>query len=461
MAIAGAVAVPHPPLIVPAVGRGEEKQIEATTKAYEQAAEFIRSLGPQTIVLLSPHATMYADYFHISPGAGASGDFGRFRAPQARFRVEYDTKLVDEISKLAREQDFPAGTLGERDATLDHGSMVPLYFLDEAGLADVKIIRVGLSGLGPAEHYRLGQLIQRAAADLHRKVVILASGDWSHKLKEDGPYGFAKEGPILDAKLQEIFKTTDFLSLLQLSPTLREAAAECGVGSFQIMAGALDGLEVKGNVLSYEGPFGVGYGIATFDVVKESPDRKLLEVYEKDVREKAEARKAAEDSYVKLARASLESYVRDGKVLRVPDNLPEELVSTRAGAFVSLKKDGRLRGCIGTIEATRPDLAQEIIANAVSAGCADPRFPAVTASELPELVYSVDVLGKAEPATMDELDAKKYGVIVRSGARRGLLLPNLEGVDTPQEQISIALQKGGIRPSEPYEIERFEVVRHK
>jgi len=169
-----------------------------------------------------------------------------------------------------------------------------------------------------------------------------------------------------------------------------------------------------------------------------------------------------ESDYVKLARETLENYVRTGKKIEVPEWVPPEFKSKRAGVFVSLKKGGMLRGCIGTIGPVRANIAEEIINNAISSGTQDPRFPAVRAEELPELVYSVDVLGKPEKIdSMDQLDVKRYGVIVTSGFRRGLLLPDLEGVDTPQQQVEIALQKAGISRSERYEMERFEVIRHR
>lgn len=162
---------------------------------------------------------------------------------------------------------------------------------------------------------------------------------------------------------------------------------------------------------------------------------------------------------VRLARQSLEHYLRTGKVLQVPDPLPPELAG-RAGAFVSIKKHGNLRGCIGTIAPTRANLAEEIIYNALAAGLEDPRFPPVTVEELPDLTYSVDVLNEPEPATMADLDPRVYGVIVSCGRRRGLLLPDLEGIDTPQEQVAIACQKAGIKPDEPYCLERFTVTRY-
>ena len=213
--------------------------------------------------------------------------------------------------------------------------------------------------------------------------------------------------------------------------------------------------------LSYEGPFGVGYAVCEYKVIGIDETRRFAEIYLKGQAADIAKIKDGEDAYVRLARMSLEAYVHDKKLIRRPDGLPEEM-SERAGVFVSLKKSGRLRGCIGTISPTTRSVADEIIKNAVSAGTGDPRFDPVTEDELDSLVYSVDVLAEAEPITsMDALDVKRYGVIVTKGMRRGLLLPNLEGVDSPQQQVSIALQKAGISNNEDYSMERFEVVRHK
>jgi len=168
------------------------------------------------------------------------------------------------------------------------------------------------------------------------------------------------------------------------------------------------------------------------------------------------------DDYVKLAKKSLECYIREKRILSAKEEmLPKELTDYSAGAFVSLKENGNLRGCIGTIEPVEKNLAEEIIHNAVSAGIYDPRFPEVTAGELDFLEYSVDVLTKPEDiVSAKELDPRKYGVIVANGHRRGLLLPDLEGVDTPEEQIRISMQKAGIMPGEPVALQRFEAVRH-
>lgn len=461
-AVPAAFAVPHPPIILPEVGRGGENGIWKTRDAYGEVMRRAAALRPETVVVLSPHAVMYSDYFHISPGGGASGDFAQFGAPGVRVDAVYDAAFVAALSARCEKQGIPAGTLGERSRRLDHGTMIPLRFLREAAPgADFKVVRIGLSGLSPLVHYRLGECIAQTAADLGRRVCVVASGDLSHKLKPDGPYGFAPEGPEFDKKVTEILAQGDFLALLELDPDLCEAAAECGLRAFWIMAGALDKKAVKSTLLSYEGPFGVGYGVAAFEVTGEDAARDFGRQLEAAERSRFERRKAAEDPYVRLARLSLETYVTTGRYAALPEDLPAEMTEKAAGTFVSLKKDGRLRGCIGTIAPTQPSIAAEILTNAVSAAVRDPRFEPVTEAELPQLVYSVDVLGEPEPiASEAQLDVKRYGVIVEQGRRRGLLLPDLAGVDTPAEQIAIAKEKAGIAPDEAVRLLRFEVVRH-
>ena len=168
-----------------------------------------------------------------------------------------------------------------------------------------------------------------------------------------------------------------------------------------------------------------------------------------------------EDAFVKLARLSLETFVKTHKPAELPKDLPVELTNRRAGAFVSLHKDGALRGCIGTIAPTTDSIAQEILQNAISACSRDPRFSPVEVEEIDDIEYSVDILSEAERVfSLEDLDVKKYGVIVESKGRRGLLLPDLEGVDTVEEQVRIAMRKGGIPVTEPIDLWRFEVIRH-
>lgn len=461
MSVLAAFAVPHPPIILPEVGKGEEIRIQKTSEAYSETARRIARLRPDTVVITSPHATAYSDYIHISPGVSAKGDMGSFRAKSVRVEAAYDTEFAKLTAFLAEEAGIPAGTMGEREPKLDHGTIIPLYFLNQE-YRDYRLVRIGLSGLPPAEHYRLGKCIAKAADRLSRRTVVIASGDLSHKLEKDGPYGFAKEGPAFDALVTEAFAKGDFLSLLTIPEELSEAAAECGLRSFQIMAGALDKKAVQSELLSYEGPFGVGYGVAAFEVTGEDDSRAFDALAENRERKALESQKAGEDAYVRLARHSLEHFVKTGKQAALPEDVPAELLERRAGAFVSLKEHGRLRGCIGTIEPTAKNLAYEIMRNAVAACSEDPRFDPVQEEELERLVYSVDVLGAPEEiGDKDLLDPARYGVIVQSGGRRGLLLPDLAGVDTVEKQIAIARQKAGIGADEKVRLFRFEVMRHK
>ena len=460
MSVLAAYMVPHPPMIVPQIGKGSEKQVAETIRAYQEVAAEIEKIRPETVIISSPHATLYADYFHISPGKTADGDFGRFGAPQVSFREQYDTELTKKICDLAKQKGFPAGTLGERDRQLDHGTMVPLYFLEQR-YKNFRLVRIGLSGLSLADHYAFGQIIREAVGETGRNVVYIASGDLSHKLQEYGPYGFAPEGPEYDSRIMDVCGRGAFGELLDFEESFCDRAAECGHRSFVIMAGVLDGLAVEARRLSHEDVTGVGYGICAFRPGDASEERRFMEKWRARQAEAMKIRRGKEDAYVRLARETVEQYVRFREKPAVPEGLPAEMTERRAGVFVSIHKEGRLRGCIGTILPVRGCIAEEITDNAVSAATRDPRFDPIRPEELDKLEINVDVLTEPERIdSKDQLDVKRYGVIVSSGNRRGLLLPDLDGVDTVDEQVSIAMRKGGISPRDRITLERFEVVRH-
>lgn len=486
MTVLAAYAVPHPPLAVPGVAPDELARIGATVAAYREVARRVAEHGPEALVVSSPHAEAYLDYLHVAGGPGARGSMARFGAPGERHEVAYDERLVARLCELADAEGLPVGTAGERSPELDHGTLVPLHFLREAWEARwgahplPPLVRMGISGLSPLEHYRVGALVARAARELGRRVVWVASGDLSHRLLAEGPYGFDEEGPRFDEAVCAAFETGDFLALLTMDPALAERAGECGLRSFQLMAGALDRTPVSAELLSHEGPFGVGYGVAAFEVTGpagSAPGRDFGAAWQARHERDLAERREREDPWVRLARLALEGRVRDGtrpdaralldrmsREGRLDEEAAAELAGTRAGCFVSLKKDGQLRGCIGTLAPTRASLAEEVCANAVSAGLRDPRFPPVAADELGELVYDVDVLGEPEEvAGPGELDCLRWGVIVSSadGTRRGVLLPDLDGVDTVEEQLRIAARKGGVDLAEEgVRVERFEVARH-
>lgn len=475
MPIVAAFVVPHPPLSLPGVGHGQEQRIASTVAAYQRVAKRVAELKPDAIVISSPHATSYYDYIHISPGTRGRGDFSAYGDAADAIEARYDTQLVSAICKEASRAHVPAGTAGERVKELDHGTMVPLYFIQRAGTT-VPVVRIGIAGLSALDHYRFGQCVQRAVNQLGRRAVYIASGDLSHKLKKSGPYGFSAAGPAFDREICKIFAAGDFDALLRMDATMVEDAAECGLRSFQMMAGALDGTFVRSELLSHEGPFGVGYGVAAFEPLGPSPLRRFGDELAKEQAGALETVRAHEDAYVRLARKALESWVLGKRRIKVsPEtpwvstsetagfSLPGEMLTRRCGVFVSLKKRGELRGCIGTLEPTRRCVGDEVVENAISAGTRDPRFPTVKPTELDLLVYSVDVLGEPEVISdPGELDPTRYGVIVSTcDGRRGVLLPDLDGVDTPEKQVYLARGKGGIDPYERVTLQRFEVTRHQ
>ena len=430
-----AYIVPHPPIILPEVGKGQERSIQNTVNAYRMIAHDIAATKPQTIIIFSSHAPCYRDYIQISQGAQAYGTFEAFGVEDSDMKVLYDEDFVDMLCNAAAAQGLPAGTLGEQNQTLDHGTMVPLHFILQE-YTDFRLVRISVSGLDRNTQVLFGDCLRRVIDESQRNVAVIASGDLSHKLKEDGPYGLHPLGAVFDEQIVSIIKDNDYARLLDMDEEIVEESANCGYPAFLMLYGVLQAYPIDSQFLSYEGPFGVGYATAIISVMKKDP-------------------------YVALARESLEVYIRSQTVLPVRSTLPKELLQRRGGVFVSLKKFGELRGCIGTIAPVQENLAQEIISNAISAGTRDPRFLPVEEKELPYLEYSVDVLKEAEQIeSLEELDVKRYGVIVSDEHRRGLLLPDLEGVNTPLQQIRIALNKAGMDPEEPFMLERFEVVRH-
>ena len=459
MSILASFIVPHPPLIIPNIGKGSEKQVSKTISAYKEIAKQVASLNPETIIISSPHAPMYSDCFYISNSQTLTGNLANFGAKEISFTEEVDTKLVDEITELAKKHHFPVYK-DIPSVPLDHGTMIPLYFIREE-LPKCLIIVIGLSTLPLITNYQMGTIIKEAVNNLNRNVVYIASGDLSHKLQEYGPYGFATEGPIYDKKIMDICRTANFYELLNFKSSFLEKAAECGHRSFTIMAGCFDGQNIESNVLSHEDITGVGYGVCSFYPKETNSNRQFLKKYLQEESLRLEKNRKKSDSYVNLAFESLKYYFDTKQKMSIPPNLPEEMLTNKAGVFVSLYKFDTLRGCIGTILPTTNTIAEEIINNSLSAALNDYRFPPLTKEELKWLEITVYILKEPEPiSSLDMLDVHKYGIIVTHGLKRGVLLPDLDGVDTIKKQIAIAKEKASIKPNEDCKIERFEVIKH-
>jgi MEMO1 family protein len=364
---------PHPPIILPEVGGKELGKVRRTIEALEQAVADLARSKPEKLIIISPHE--------------------------------------------------------------GHGFDVPIHFLGQQLPGEVELEEILVTEPSYQYYYDYGRRIGRETGQTRRRVAVVASGDLSHVLKADGPYGYQAEGPVLDKLIVEAVRRGDAQALLGIDPAVLDKGAECGLRSILFLLGALDGLEATPEVLSYEGPFGVGYLVAKF-----TPGSPCI---------------------VELARAAIEHFLATGRSLSTPRGHSNAL-GRPAGAFVSLHQpDGALRGCIGTTVPTKKTLAAEVIANAVAAATRDPRFPPVSIAELERLRISVDVLGEPVPEPDPRrLDPKRYGLIVSaSGGRHGVLLPDIDGVETVAEQIAICHEKAGIGPGEPVEMAKFEVKR--
>ncbi|HWQ42955.1 MAG TPA: AmmeMemoRadiSam system protein A [Desulfosporosinus sp.] len=418
MSLVYTVFVPHPPVLVPEIGKGEERKCQASLDAYREISNRFVQAEVETVILVSPHAPLIKNGMTLLTEEVVRGDFAQFGAGQLSFSFACDTMAIAQFQKdLSRVVPI--------QGPMDHGALVPLYFLQKAGWTG-KVVLFGMP-LEGAEDYglRMGQILDK----LPGRYALVASGDLSHRLKEDGPYGFDAAGPEFDQFVVQALQRNP-KEIATLPVELVEKAAECGYRSLRLALAAKEGAP---EVLSYEGPFGVGYMVA--DLYHSSP-------------------------LPQWARACLSAYLKneDPGQLRFPDS-PEFAV--RRGCFVTLKQNGQLRGCIGTTEPWQDNLALEIQHNAIAAGTEDPRFRPVQADEMDTLSFTVDVLGELKKiGGVEELDPWRYGVVVRHGRKTGLLLPHLESVDTVAEQVSIAKQKAGISVEESVDLWRFEVKRH-
>jgi len=442
------IIAPHPPIMVEEVGGERATVTSASLAAMRDAAPMLAEYDPDTVVIMSPHSPAMTDAFAIDTARRLRGSLEQFGADEPVFEYRGDPELAVELLGRLEEDSIPAidraAVPALASGRLDHGVLVPMSFLDREGRWPLLVL--SLSYLPYDFHESLGRHIVQAADALGRKIAFVASGDSSHRLTTDAPAGFSLRGKEFDHTVVDLLSKGEFSALSHIDPGLIDAAGECGLRSF-ITLGGIVGDDATTEVLSYEGPWGVGYITAVVNPPTPS----------KGVKDGAPGLDG--HAIVELARRAITEYVTNGRVL-APEPLDDPDLPPRAGTFVSLHRKGQLRGCIGTIAPAEDTLADEVVRNAIQAATADPRFPRLAADELDDLDIKVDVLHVPEECTFEDLDPADYGVIVGCGARRGLLLPDLEGVDEPEQQLEIACQKASIMPGEKVELQRFKVDRY-
>ncbi len=423
--LAGAL-VAHPPILVPEVGGKESDRLRATTAALSALDATLARLPLDLVLLVSPHSPAGAGHLPVRRTAQVRGDLSRFRAPAVRLEARVDLRAAEDVVDAGRAAGFPLAWTD--DDILDHGVTVPLYFLERTR-AGKPFIFMGISGWPLGRFIELGGWLAHHLRD--RSVLFIASGDLSHRLVPEAPAGFHPSGRVFDDLVMEALGRQQWERIEGLDPDLVEDAGECGLRPLAILLGAARVAGLASTVLSYEGPFGVGYPVVKF------------------------ASRHAGSTAGNLALLAVEHYLRTREFLDPADPLPAELRAPSA-VFVTLKKKGELRGCVGSLHPTEPTAAHEVVRYAVSAAVRDPRFLPVTLLELAELTATVQLLDPPEPvAGVDALDPDRYGVIVRSGDRQALLLPGLDGITTPEQQVAAACAKAGIGPAQPVELARF------
>lgn len=483
--------MPHPPIIIKEIGNNDARKARCTIEGMTLLAKKVAKLKPETIIYISPHGNSFSNGTCLLGDPQLSGNFRQFGHEEIGFSKKVNLELTHKIYNCFEQHDFISIMLDTKLAasyniktSLDHGVMVPMYFIDKY-YSDYNIVHITPGQTPLEENYYLGKLLKDMVDEYSNqnssKVLIVASGDLSHTLKEEGPYEYHASGSRFDAIVKAAIVNQKPVDLVKLNRKFIDEAGQCGLRSYLIGFGYMDGTMYESKVYSYEGPFGVGYLTGYLETnqlksiagitdnkgtLKGNNELSQMETIKAIVNEQYETRVNLEDDYIRLARKAIETYVKTRKKLIIDesdfsDTFIKFAKTHKSGVFVSLHLDQHLRGCIGTTEATSDNLLDEIIYNGISACSADPRFHPVEVDELKSLEISVDVLMPSEAIkTINELDVNTYGVIVEQGYKRGLLLPHLDGVKSVDEQVSIAKQKAGI-VSGDIKMYRFKVERHE
>lgn len=254
--------LPHPPIVVPEVGRAQLADCRRTWRACTEFARRLVRSAPDRVLLVSPHAPRRTGAFGLSRGRRMRGDLGRFGAPRAAIDLPHDRTLVDAIAATAAESEIATWWLP--DAPLDHGAVVPLSFLCTAGWSGpTAIVSLPVDG-DPATLGAFGHAVARALARLPGGTALVASGDMTHRATPDGPHGFDARGLEFDRTLQQLVRDGRLAAIADLDPALRAAACEDAADPSLVVAAATDYAARGAEVLSYEHPFGVGYLVAVF-----------------------------------------------------------------------------------------------------------------------------------------------------------------------------------------------------
>ncbi len=263
MTLVAGIIAPHPPVLIEQIGGKQLLEVKNTINALEKISAIVVDLKPDTLIFISPHSKITEGHFAIDMTPRFNGSFEKFGAGDLKLVVENDRETAEEIYQSCARFDLPVSkSVGANVDNLDWGVLVPYWFIGQG----LPIVSLAISDLANEEHYRLGQAIYAAASTSEKNIVFVASGDLSHRLTHEGPYGFSALSSVFDEKVKEIVASGRLSELLNIDNSLSVPAAECGLRSFVALAGLLSKCEIETNILSYEGPFGIGYLVASLMV---------------------------------------------------------------------------------------------------------------------------------------------------------------------------------------------------
>jgi AmmeMemoRadiSam system protein A len=479
MSIIAGYLCPHAPVFIEKVGGDQSRLVQGTIDAFKQVANEIHALQPDLIVVISPHGPIFSDAIAVYNMPEYTGNMKSFGEFTLNYKYTKDQMFIDALVKESNRVNGLYYPLSEaqfkkfqHEPKLDHGVIVPLHFiLGES--SETKIVAMSYGSMSYLELLKNGEILKSVAGETKKRVVVIASGDMSHALSDKGPYKYNENGPWFDQKMCENIKSQNPYAIFNEAEDKVIKAAECGLRSFAIMMGSINKTVLTSNLIHYEGPFGVGYLLARFNATEPSLKDEISEIEAVD-NQKLDLMRAKAHLFVKIASETIRTYVAErlapkyslekdaimlnGKRFEIGQNVA--ILNEEHGVFVSIKKHGVLRGCIGTIAPTQKNTLDEIVKNAISACSKDYRFDPVSIDELEALTISVDILSHlSRVEDLDALSPEIHGVVVFSKEKMGVLLPNLEGIKTLEEQLKIASNKGGFSVDDIDEIQSFTVER--
>ena len=270
--------MPHPPIMIPEIGKGELDKIKDTVASAEKVAKMITDENPQTIVLITPHGPAFKDAVSISIHPRLKGNFGAFGAPDVSLGFETDDLLTRHILKKTTLLGINLIELTDDMAkdyrislNLDHGALVPLYYLHKAGFKG-QLVHISVGMLSYEEMYTFGKAVQMSIGSSARRVAVIASGDLSHRLIPSAPAGYSARAGEFDKQVLQAVKDMNVKGLFNIDPDLVEEAGECGLRPIFFLMGVVGGMEAAADLLSYEAPFGVGYAVAVITAKNKSKE---------------------------------------------------------------------------------------------------------------------------------------------------------------------------------------------